>query len=80
MTCRVCNVHLEHENCCLVVTVNNANPQDTKTPYTFGEWGYTSPVRIRLGKGDTLKFTRKGEKNCNFFALAVKETMLMRPE
>lgn len=61
------------------MTVNNSNPQETRTPYTIGEWGYTNPVHIVLGKDDTLKISRKaGEENCRIFGLAMKEIILTK--
>jgi hypothetical protein len=80
LSCKICNVHLEHEKCSLLVTVNDANPQEVRTPYTIGEWGYTNPFDIVLGKDDTLKISRKaGEKDCKFFGLVMKEIILTKP-
>ncbi|KAL3913040.1 MAG: hypothetical protein SGILL_006648, partial [Bacillariaceae sp.] len=73
----VCNVHLEQEKCPLLITVNKSNPVEAKIPYTKGEWGYSYPIFLRLGKKDTLEIQRKGEK---IFGLAIKSILLMKSD
>jgi hypothetical protein len=74
--CKICNVHLMHEQYQLCFEVNDENPQEAATPYTIGEWGYTKPVRVHLGDGDVLKITRKGETE-DLFGLTMREIKLM---
>jgi hypothetical protein len=73
LTLQICNVHLAHENCYLLVTVNGSSLQQAHTPYTKGEWGYSHPIRIYIGRGDTLKIERSGGK----FGLTLKFVILM---
>jgi hypothetical protein len=75
LTCKICNVHLGHEQDLLCVQVNKENVQEASIPYTVGEWGHTSPVQVHLGKGDVLKFTRKCQDN-KPFGLTMREILL----
>jgi hypothetical protein len=73
LTLQICNVHVAHENFFLFVTVNGSNLQQLCAPYTKGEWGYSHPIRINVGRGDTLKIERSGGK----FGLTAKDLILM---
>ncbi|KAL3903204.1 MAG: hypothetical protein SGILL_010534, partial [Bacillariaceae sp.] len=74
---QLCNVHLAQEKCPLVISVNKSNPVEAKIPYTKGEWGYSYPVIVRLGKKDVIDVRRKGEK---LFGLTIKSILLMKSQ
>jgi hypothetical protein len=72
---QLCNIHLEQENCSLLITVNKSDPVQAMIPYTKGEWGFSYPVTLCLGKKDTIDVQRKGEK---LFGLTIKSILLMK--
>lgn len=73
MILEICNVHLEHENNVLHISVNGSNVKEVRIPYTKGEWGYSYPIRVSIGKGDTFRIERCGQK----WGLTVKEILMM---
>jgi hypothetical protein len=74
LTFKICTIHVAHEEHFLCVHVNDQNVQELSYPYTVGEWGFTAPAMVDIGKGDVLKLTRKGEER--MFGLTVKEILL----
>jgi hypothetical protein len=74
LTFKICTVHAGHEKHFLCIQVNDQNVQELSYPYTVGEWGFSAPVIVDIGKGDVLKVTRKGEGR--IFGLTVKEILL----
>ena len=56
----------------LVLTIDGGDPIDIEIPYTIGEWGKTTPVRVGVQGDSVLRFTHK--KPC--FGLAIKKIIL----
>jgi hypothetical protein len=74
LTFKICTIHIGHEEHFLCIHVNDQNVQELSYPYTVGEWGFTAPIIVDIGKGDILKVTRKGEGRN--FGMTVKEILL----
>lgn len=75
LTFKICTLHLEQELDLLWVFINGTDSCEVPILYTVGEWAYTNPVKIELGKGDELKVIRKSEKG-KFWGLTLRELWL----
>ena len=64
LACKVCNVQRP-----LVVFVDDNEVGQATVPYTIGEWGHTENIKVHVGPGTKIKFTRSGG-HC--FGLAMK--------